>query len=144
MFRDVEFMTAREKELVLRNFKTFLRHGLKKEHFHNRLYKYLHLNCGFIAHYNIHRFYCEYFETGHDIERFFEHFCGYCGQICERNADYGDLNTAMCQVYDQFKDAITSKAEDDIDKRLELLETSVRLARNDRIFARQLLGKVRI
>ncbi len=30
MFTDVEFMTAREKGMVLKNWETFLKHGLKK------------------------------------------------------------------------------------------------------------------
>lgn len=30
-FKDSEFMTAREKRLVLANWKTFLKHGLKQK-----------------------------------------------------------------------------------------------------------------
>jgi hypothetical protein len=65
-------MTAREKELVLKNWERFLRHGLARAQFTRRLYEHLHLHCGFIAHYNIHGFYSTYFQSGPDTERFFE------------------------------------------------------------------------
>ena len=144
MFTDVEFMTAREKELVLKNWKTFLRHGLKKEHFTRRLYEHLHLHCGFIAHYDIHGFYATYFEAGPDTERFFEHFCTYSASNYGANSDYDDLNTAMREVYSRFQDAIRKRAETDIDDSLNLLEACVRRSRTDKKFARQFLTKVRI
>jgi hypothetical protein len=144
MFTDVQFMTAKEKELVLKNWKTFLQHGLKKEHFTKRLYNHLHLHCGFIAHYNIHEFYATYFEAGQDTEKFFEHFCNYSAQNYGANADYDDLNTAMRQVYSQYKDAITAQAENDISDKLDLLETCLKRAKTDRGFAKQVLDKIRI
>lgn len=144
MFTDVQFMTAKEKELVLKNWKIFLQHGLKKEHFTKRLYNHLHLHCGFIANFNIHGFYSTYFEAGQDTERFFEHFCNYSAQNYGANIDYDDLNTAMRQVFSQYKDAIATQTENDIDNRLNLLETCVKRARADRGFAKQLLDKVKI
>lgn len=45
MFTDVEFMTAREKELVLKSWRAFLKQGLQKQHFTKRLYEHLHLHC---------------------------------------------------------------------------------------------------
>ena len=144
MFTDVQFMTAKEKGLVLKNWKTFLQHGLKKEHFTKRLYNHLHLHCGFIAHYNIHGFYSTYFEAGQDTERFFQHFCSYSAQNYGANIDYDDLNIAMRQVFSQYKGAIVAQIENDIDNRLNLLETCVKRARADRGFAKQLLDKVKI
>jgi len=139
MFTDVEFMTAREKELALKNWKTFLKYGLQQKHFTKRLYEHLHLHCGFIAHYDIHGFYSTYFEAGQDTERFFEHFCNHTSI-----ADYVDLNTAMREVYEEFKAEILSKAGDDIQDRLNLLDTCLKKAREDSDFARQFLSKVRI
>lgn len=52
MFTDVEFMAAKEKELVLKKWITFLKHGLKSQHFTKRLYEHLHLHRGYIAHYS--------------------------------------------------------------------------------------------
>jgi len=69
-FHDTEFMSAREKELVLKAWVRFLKHGLRSEDFSRRLYDYLHLHCGFIAHYNRRGFYDEYFESGETTARF--------------------------------------------------------------------------
>jgi hypothetical protein len=144
MFRDVRFMTAKEKELVLKNWKTFLQNGLKKEHFTKRLYDHLHLHCGFIAHYSRDCFYSTYFEAGQDTERFFEYFCNYTAQNFGANVDYDDLNTAMRLVFNQNKGQIAAKGESDIDNRIKLLEACVKRAKVDRGFARQLLDKVKI
>ena len=139
MFTYVEFMTAKEKELVLKNWETFLKHGLQRKHFTKRLYEHLHLHAGFIAHYNLDTFYSTYFEAGQDILRFFDHFCN-----CTAIADYGDLNTAMREVYSKYQDVIKKQAEDDITDRLGLLEACVKRAKSNRKFAKKFLGKVRI
>ena len=137
MLTDVQFMTARQKDLVLKGWRKFLRHGLKKQHFTKRLYEHLHVHCGFIAHYNRHGFYATYFEAGQDAERFFEAFCAY-----HAGADYEDLNTAMREEYARHRDMISRQAEDDITQRLELLEACVKRAKTDREFARQFLGGI--
>ena len=49
-FRDAEFMSARDKELVLKAWLRFLKNGLRFEDFSKRLYEHLHLHCSFIAH----------------------------------------------------------------------------------------------
>ena len=143
MFTDVEFMTAREKELVLKSWRAFLKHGLQKQHFTKRLYEHLHLHCGFIANFNIHGFYSTYFEAGQDTERFFEHFCDYTARNYGANGDYDDVNTAMRQVYEEFKAEILSKADADITHSLDVLEACVERSRKDENFARQFLTKVR-
>ncbi len=139
MFTDVRFMTARQKDQVLKNWQTFLRHGLQQQHFTKRLYEHLHLHCGFIAHYNLHGFYATYFEAGQDTERFFDAFCAH-----RAGADYEDLNTAMREEYATRRDRITSQAEDDITRRIELLEACVDRAKRDRNFARQFLSKINV
>jgi hypothetical protein len=144
MFTDVEFMTAREKELVLKGWRRFLRHGLQKQHFTRRLYEHLHLHCGFIAHYDIHGFYSTYFEAGQDTERFFEHFCAHTAANYGASIDYDDLNTAMRKVHEESKAKIQTKAEVDINHSLDLLEACVKRSRKDGKFARQFLSKVRI
>lgn len=70
MMTDTEFMSAADKELVLRQWKIFLKKLLEADYtkqtgadygyfpteldkvFTDRLYKHLSLHCGFIAHYN--------------------------------------------------------------------------------------------
>lgn len=144
MFTDVEFMTARDKELVFRDWTKFLEQGLGKARFTKRLYQHLHLHCGFIAHYDIHGFYSTYFEAGQDTERFFDHFCSYTAQNFGRYAEYDDLNTAMREVFDKHRASIQSQAEADVSRRIEILEASVRRAKSDRGFAKQFLGKINL
>lgn len=144
MFNDVEFMTAKEKQLVLKNWKAFLKYGLKRQHFTKRLYEHLHLYCGFIAHYNIHGFYSTYFEAGQDTERFFDHFCTYTKANYGANSDYDDINTAMRDVYQEYKARILSATEADISHSLDVLEACIKRSRKDEKFARQFLAKVRI
>jgi len=139
MFTDAEFMTGKDKELVLKNWNTFLKYGLKKEHFTKRLYEHLHLHSGYIAHFSRHGFYSTYFEAGQDILRFFDRFCNY-----KVIADYEDLNTAMRQAYSKYKDAIKKQAEDDITDRLNQVEAYVKRAKTDREFTKKFLERVRI
>lgn len=139
MFTGAEFMTAKEKELVLKNWQTFLKHGLQKQHFTKRLYQHLHLHHGYIAHYNIDGFYSTFFEAGQDVQRFFNHFCNHTVI-----ADYRDLHAAMLEVYGRHRDSIKQRAEDDITARLNRLEASLGHAKTDREFAKEFLGKIRI
>jgi len=139
MFTDVQFMTAKEKELVLKNWETFLKYGLKKGHFTKRLYEHLHLHCGFIAHYNLGGFYSTYFEAGQDTQRFFEHFCNHTTTV-----DYDDLHTTMREVYNKYRDTIRKQTEDDVTERLKLLGAGLERANNDRGFAKKFLSELRI
>lgn len=142
-FTDTRFMTAKEKERVLKNWNTFLKNGLKKENFTKRLYNHLHLHCGYIAHYNLHGFYSTYFEAGCDVQRFFELFCsninGFCG-----GGDFGDLNTAMLLAYQDFKGIIQAEAERDINDHLDIFEAGLKRARTDKKFAEELLSRIRL
>jgi hypothetical protein len=144
MFTDTQFMTAHDKELALKDWERFLGHGLRKAHFTRRLYEHLHLHCGFIAHYNIHGFYNEYFEAGQDMERFFEHFCSYTAQNFGAYAEYDDLNVAMRDAFDRHKASITHQAEEDVTRKIGILEASVRRAKEDRDFAKRFLGKINL
>src|SRR5438128_12214856 len=69
VFRDSEFMSAREKALVLKAWVRFLKNGLRSEDFSDRLYKHLVNHCGFIAHYSRAGCYATYFENGEDTTR---------------------------------------------------------------------------
>ncbi len=103
-FRDAEFMTAREKALVLKAWVRFLKNGLRFGDFTRRLYEHLHLDCQFIAHYERLGFYQTYFEHGEDTLRFLSQFDGRgeCrsveyGMTSWREGEYGDLAKAMIE-----------------------------------------------
>ena len=108
--KDVEFMTAAEKEKVLRQWKTFLKHGLQFKGFTKALYNHLIQHCSFIAHYNRQGFYATYFESPDDTIRFFQQFDRDSGCISVEyggtwwlSSDYQDINAAMCDVFDECK-----------------------------------------
>src|SRR6266481_7019082 len=108
-FGDGQFMSAREKALVLKAWLRFLKNGLRFEDFTKRLYEHLHLHCSFIAHYNRAGFYAEYFERGEDIARFLSQFDArgerrsveYAGTLWLQG-DYADLDRAMVEEASKF------------------------------------------
>lgn len=139
MFKDEKLMTAREKDLILKSWKTFLKHGLKKQHFTERLYEHLYLHCRFIGHFDIGGFYSAYFKAGPDIHRFFRKF------LNDRTifkGSYGDLHKAMRRVYFQYKAKIIAQINKDITNKLNMLEASVLKARKDLAFARDFLSRL--
>jgi hypothetical protein len=105
--QDTKFMTAIEKEKVLKHWKAFLKSGFSRRSFTKLLYHHLMQNCSFIAHYNIHGFYGEYFGNAADTARFLRQFDRRYvirGDIPESieggdtywaTGDYTDINTAM-------------------------------------------------
>lgn len=109
MFKDVKFMSAKQKENAWKNFKKIIDKRdislLKKP-----LYEHLHVHCGFIAHYNIHGFREEY--SGQNFRRFIEHFDKnhyynqppYLNFLWVGERDYADINT-------QIADYVTAQAQ---------------------------------
>ncbi len=141
MFTEAEFMTAREKELVLKNWERFLKGNFKKTLFTKRLYDHLHLHCGYIAHYNREMFHAEYFQSGPDTKRFFEYFL----QNTQRFAgvsEYEDLNAAMREVYERYQGTILQNVQLDMSTKLALLENCIRRAKQDGQFAYDFLQKI--
>jgi hypothetical protein len=117
-FRDTEFMSAREKELVLKSWVRFLRQGLRAEDFSRRLYEHLHLHCQFIAHYERAGFYQTYFANGEDTLRFLSQFdkrreCRSVeyGMKSWLEGDYGDLAKAMIEEASLHIPALMEKAQ---------------------------------
>jgi hypothetical protein len=102
-FSDSEFMSAREKALVLKAWVRFLKNGLRQEDFSDRLYKHLINHCGFIAHYSLAGYYATYFENGDDTTRFLSQFDkgGECHSVeyggSWFDGEYEDLNRAMIE-----------------------------------------------
>jgi len=102
-FKDVKFMAAKEKEIVLKQWKQFIASGFEFKKFTPRLYDHLIQHCSFIAHYNRSGFYSEYFEDPCQTNKFLNQFdrthdCisveyGYDGWYVD--PDYRDINEAM-------------------------------------------------
>lgn len=82
--QDSRFMTAKEKELVLRVWERFLKSGLQEDKFTKSLYNHLIQHCNFIAHYDRAGFYNTYFADG-DGKAFF------LSQFDARNIQPGDF-----------------------------------------------------
>src|SRR5258708_36759746 len=116
-FHDTEFMSACGKELVRKAWVRFLKHGLRSEDFSRRLYDYLHLHCGFIAHYNRRGFYDEYFESGETTACFLSQFDkrGECRSVESgiwlSNGEYEDLAKAMIEEGAAYIPDLMEKAQ---------------------------------
>lgn len=117
--KDTEFMTAKEKEKVLRAWERFLKHGCSKTQFTQALYLHLINNCSFIAHYNLDGFYSTYFQEGEDTVRFLSQFNDSNG--VPKSVEYGmyywytdsryhDLNSEMCRVASKYIPLLTKIA----------------------------------
>ena len=117
VFHDSEFLSARDKTLVLKVWVRFLKNGLRFEDFSDRLYKHLTLHCSFIAHYSRYGFYAEYFERGEDIARFLTQFDdrGECrsveyGGSWWFHGEYADINEAMIADGTKYIPALLERA----------------------------------
>ena len=120
--KDTKFMTAKEKERVLRQWETFLRNGMKEQHFTKLLYHHLIQHCSFIAHYNRGGFYSTYFERGDDKAHFLSQFDNRNGipQSIEygmiywyTDSDYNDVNSEMCRVASKYIPNLVKEAQEE-------------------------------
>jgi len=135
-FSDSEFMSAREKELVLKAWVRFLKHGLRSADFTKRLYGHLIQHCSFIAHYNRGGFYQTYFESGEDTVRFLSQFDkrGECrsveyGGSWWLHGSYADLNGAMVEEAAPYVPSLIENAES-VQRDADLAEAGRLLAKH--------------
>jgi len=117
--QDTKFLSAQEKEKVLRQWELFLKSGLSKDKFTKALYNHLIMHCSFIAHYDIHGFYSTYFEEGEDTVNFLSQFDNRNGipmsveygmMYWYTDPDYNDINSAMCRVASKYIPTLLDKA----------------------------------
>jgi len=92
-FKSTEFMSASEKDRVFDGWKKFVDSGFKRHFFTKIIYEHLHLNFGFIAHYDINGFYATYFEEPDDTTGFIQHIIEDAPTY--KFEDYGDINGKM-------------------------------------------------
>ncbi len=108
---DSEFLSAKEKALILKQWKRFLTNGLRFGDFTDRLYKHLSLHCMFIAHYSRDGFYSTYFEDPESTIKFLHQFdADYRYRSIEygmtawvESPEYSDVNMAMCDILAPLK-----------------------------------------
>lgn len=123
--KDVEFMTGKEKELALKAWTTFVKHGFQRKHFTKRIYSHLSLHCSFIAHYNIHGFYDTYFTSPENTLHFMTQFDRRSGAVSVEygsthwlnDPDYTDLNNAFCGIIEQYQKGCNEQCQSAIRKR---------------------------
>jgi len=102
-----------KKDSIIKNFKDIIENRditrLKRP-----LYEFLHLRCGFIAHYDRYGFIATYTEP-EDFLRFCEHLRNYGLEVhqCDTTDDYGDGYTAE-EIKDAMSDILTSAVLDEI------------------------------
>lgn len=108
--KDSPFMTAAQKERVLRHWEAFLKSGLKTDMFTRALYEHLIQHCSFIAHYDRGGFYNTYFTTGDGKALFLSQFdqrkagpegiprSVECGGMWWCKGDYEDINRQMVSI----------------------------------------------
>ena len=136
-FSDSEFMSAREKALVQKAWVRFLKNGLRREDFSDRLYKHLINHCGFIAHYSRTGFYSTYFDNGEDTTRFLSQFDkrGDClsveyGASWWLHGDNEDVNAAMIEEASAYIPALLGQASGKA-KETDLAEAQRLAAKHD-------------
>jgi hypothetical protein len=108
---DTKFMSAKEKDQVLRAWQRFLKGGCKFSQFTKALYSHLTQHCSFIAHYNRNGFWYDYFYNEPVREKFFTQFdrdlgcisIEYGGDYWLKSEAYADLNNKMVDSYMNFK-----------------------------------------
>lgn len=116
-FKDVEFMSAEEKEKVLRDWKRFLNAWVQGRvtyrHFTKRLYNYLHQHCSYIAHYSRGGFFNYYFADATMTPTFLKQWDTSTGNQSSEmygtwwiRGDYEDLNKAMIEEFEEVKDEL--------------------------------------
>jgi hypothetical protein len=102
-FKDVQFMTAAEKQRVLNAWVRFVRSRFALRSFTTALYQHLTLHSGFIGHYSRSGFYAVYFEDPLATQKFLDQFdrskgcpsVEFGGSGWMENEDYRDINGAM-------------------------------------------------
>jgi len=136
--KDVQFMSAKEKQKVLQQWELFLKNGLSKDKFTKLLYHHLIQHCSFIAHYDLHGFYSTYFEEGEDTVRFLSQFDNRNGipKSIEygmiywyTDPDYNDINSAMCRIASRYIPRLVIEAESK-QKKMDVTRAQLLLAKH--------------
>lgn len=109
--KPTKFMSVKQKEAVLKDWKRFIENGFGREYFTEKIYDHLNLHCSFIAHFNHQGFYGTYFEDPDDTMKFLKQFdkdygyrsIEYGTTYWFNDEDYNDLNSAMVESLEPYK-----------------------------------------
>ena len=121
---DSQFMSAKEKKLVLKQWISFFENDFRREKFSTRLYKHLYLHCGFIANYTKDKFYSTFFVSPQNTIIFLKHFNKKASWV--KKLPYVDINSVMVDIADLHRERITNAClksikEKELDFALSLL-----------------------
>jgi len=113
-FKSTEFMSAKDKKAVLREWQCFIKGGFDRKDFTTRLYDHLHLHCSFIAHFNINGFYGTYFKNPERTLEFLKQFdrdygyksTEYGNTYWFKSEEYHDLNSELANSLEPYKSKI--------------------------------------
>ena len=120
--KDSQFMSARQKRKVLRDWRLFLENGLQWQWFTKGLYEHLIQHCSFIAHYDRAGFYSTYFKRGDDAVRFLSQFdqrqakedgipaSVEYGWTHWARWEYEDINRAMIEIAGAYIPSLVQRA----------------------------------
>ena len=127
-FTDAEFMSAQQKEKVMKQWICFLESNLQQRFFLPELYQHIYMRSNLIAHFDRKRFYERYFTSGDGKIEFLEHFDEEkkaSAWIADprRARDYDDLNAAMIEGARKYLPVLYASAiAEQRDADLELVE----------------------
>jgi hypothetical protein len=146
--KDTKFMTAKEKELVLKQWKSFVKEAAETKiddyytdkygntmpllfkKFTKNLYTHIINHCSFIAHFNHASFFGYYFGNPERTVDFFKQFDDKQGLLSAEygmnywvtSEDYNDINMAMVEAVRPYLEKIYSLAlnETKVNKQLQI------------------------
>lgn len=117
-FSDAKYMSARDKGILLKQWKRFLRTSFDRDAFTSRIYKHLTLHCSFIAHYDRAGFYSVYFDdmkamTRRFIRQFTSGVSAEYGGTWWLDGDMSDINRAMIEEMKLNADRLIRESRND-------------------------------
>jgi len=111
-FKDVESMSAKDKQAFIKGWERFLKSGMKRTLFTDRIYTHLYLHCGFIAHYNLEQFYEVRIQDPKGRRETFFQLLNYLPA-----QDYRDVHSEMGVIIQKYiKDILKQTDEQEIEE----------------------------
>lgn len=126
-FTDGKYTKAKDKELIYKAMVNFIKNDFAQSKFTKALYTHLHLNFGFIAHYDLHGFYQNRFADPEGRIKTYEAISRAAGHDLNKE-DSGDLNRAIKDLVVKNEEKFVADALDL--KKKSMLEQHSKLTRD--------------